>query len=114
MPPPGPGPMPPPGPGVVSPPGPGPVSPPGPTPAPGPAPKTRFFGVHRLDPQKYGKDFAVVVDEVLQRLATAGADLEVRLEISATKPDGFGDDVVRTVSENAGTLRFEQAGFEEE
>jgi hypothetical protein len=48
------------------------------------------------------------------RLATAGADLEVRLEISATKPDGFGDDVVRTVSENAGTLRFEQAGFETE
>ncbi|WP_409330381.1 Swt1 family HEPN domain-containing protein [Trujillonella humicola] len=84
--------------------------------APGstPAPKTRFFGVHQLDPQKYGKDFAVVVDEVLQRLTAAGAQLEVRLEISATKAEGFSDDVVRTVSENAGTLRFEQAGFERE
>jgi hypothetical protein len=62
--------------------------------------------VHRLDPQKYGKDFAVVVDEVLQRLSATGADLEVRLEISATARDGFGDDIVRTVSENAATLRF--------
>jgi hypothetical protein len=77
-----------------------------------PAAKTRFFGVHRLDPQRYGKDFAVVVDEVLQRLSAAGAQLEVRLEISATKADGFSDDVVRTISENAGTLRFEQSGFE--
>ncbi|SEL77003.1 hypothetical protein SAMN04515665_1196 [Blastococcus sp. DSM 46786] len=65
-----------------------------------------------LDPQTYGKDFAVVVEGVLQRLSATDAQLEVELEISATTADGFGDDVVRTVSENAGTLRFEQSGFE--
>jgi hypothetical protein len=53
--------------------------------------------VLRLDPQKYGKDFAVVVDEVLQHLSAAGAELEMRLEISATSVEGFSDDVVRTV-----------------
>lgn len=90
----------------------GPPPPPPPQLDPGPAPRTRFFGVRTLDPQRYGKDFAVVVEEVLQRLSATGAQLEVRLEISATKADGFGDDVVRTVSENAGTLHFEQSGFE--
>jgi hypothetical protein len=94
-------------------PGPGPTPPPPPPPTrPGPAPRTRFFGVRTLDPQKYGKDFAVVVEEVLQRLSATEAQLEVKLEISATKSDGFGDDVVRTVSENAGTLRFDQSGFD--
>ena len=103
-------------PGPTPPPGPGPTPPPpgrGPTP-PRPTQKTRFFGVRTLDPQRYGRDFQVVFDEVLQRLSATGAQLEVRLEISATKADGFGDDVIRTVSENAGTLRFEQSGFEAE
>jgi hypothetical protein len=110
-----PGPTPPPGSGPTPPPGPGPTPPPGPGPtAPTSAGKTRFFGVRTLDPQRYGRDFQLVFDEVLQRLSATGAQLEVRLEISATKADGFGDDVIRTVSENAGTLRFEQSGFEEQ
>ena len=46
-----------------------------------------------------GEDSAVVVDEVLQRLAAADADLEVRLKISDTTRDGVSDDVVCTVSE---------------
>lgn len=67
-----------------------------------------------LDPQCYGRDFQVVFDEVLQRLSASGAHVEVRLEISATKAGGFDDDVMHTVLENAGTLRFEQSGFETE
>lgn len=35
------------------------------------------------------------------------------LEIEATAPDGFDEARVRTVSENATTLKFEQSGFEE-
>jgi len=31
----------------------------------------------------------------------------------ATAPDGFDDSKVRTVAENATTLKFEQSGFEE-
>ncbi len=39
--------------------------------------------------------------------------LNVTIEIEATTPDGFDDAKVRTVSENAATLKFEQSGFEE-
>jgi hypothetical protein len=37
--------------------------------------------------------------------------LNVTIEIEATAPEVFDD--VRTVSENAATLKFEQSGFEE-
>jgi hypothetical protein len=39
--------------------------------------------------------------------------LNVTVEIEATTPDGFDDAKVRTVSENAATLKFEQSGFED-
>ncbi|MGV1010496.1 MAG: hypothetical protein ACOYBY_18160 [Dermatophilaceae bacterium] len=39
-------------------------------------------------------------------------DLRVTLEIEATTATGFDDNRVRTVSENAATLKFEQSGFE--
>jgi hypothetical protein len=41
------------------------------------------------------------------------ADVEIRIEITAKTEDGFADDVVRTVTENARTLRFEQHDFDE-
>jgi hypothetical protein len=40
--------------------------------------------------------------------------VEIKLEISADIPTGVPDDVVRTVTENAKTLKFEQHGFEED
>lgn len=39
--------------------------------------------------------------------------VEVRLEIAATSEKGFDDDVVRTVTENARTLKFDHHEFEE-
>ena len=42
------------------------------------------------------------------------ADVEITLEIHATVPEGIPDNVVRTISENAATLKFDQFGFEEE
>ncbi len=36
------------------------------------------------------------------------------LEIDATIPDGAPDHVVRTVTENSRTLKFESHGFENE
>lgn len=86
-------------------------------PADGPVPvvaKRRFFGSRTLSPDRYAADFAKVTQEVLQHLAAVpGVQLEVRLEVSAVAPDGFPDDKVRTVGENATTLKFEQSGFEE-
>jgi hypothetical protein len=36
------------------------------------------------------------------------------VEIRATKSDGFPDDKVRVVNENARTLKFDQFGFEKD
>lgn len=79
-----------------------------------PPKKTRFFGSKELDQQRYAVDFKKVAEEVLAHLAaTPGANLSVRIEIEATTPQGFDETKIRTVSENARTLKFEQSDFEE-
>ncbi len=101
----------PPSPGEDAAPGPGPS--PDPTPAPTPG-KTRYFGSKRLQPDRYASDFKKLADEVLGPLGTTpGVTLNVTIEIEATAPNGFDDGKVRTVSENATTLKFEQTGFED-
>jgi hypothetical protein len=106
----------PPGPGPV---GPGPVPPVvGPTPPlppPGPTAPTRYFGVFRLDPERYARDLTRVSQEVLHQLAAVeGSRIEVSVEIQAVSADGFPDDKIRVVLENARTLGFEQSSFEDE
>jgi len=91
---------------------------PGLSPEPGlgpePSARTRFFGSKRLQADRYASDFKKLADEILGPLgATPGVTLSVTVEIEATTPDGFDDAKVRTVSENAATLRFEQGGFEQ-
>jgi predicted AAA+ superfamily ATPase len=80
-----------------------------------PAPRnTRFFGTVRLDPERYGRDINRLYQEVIQHLAAPeGVDLEITVEITASKKDGFPDDKTRIVSENARTLKFDQYGFED-
>jgi hypothetical protein len=97
-------------------PGVGPEPRPGPEPGPGPEPpgRTRFFGSKRLQADRYASDFKKLADEILGPLgATPGVTLNVTIEIEATAPEGFDDAKVRTVSENASTLKLEQSGFEE-
>ena len=75
---------------------------------------TRFFGTVRLDPERYGRDINRLYQEVIQHLAAPeGVDLEITVEITASKKDGFPDDKTRIVSENARTLKFDQFGFED-
>jgi Swt1-like HEPN/Protein of unknown function (DUF499) len=79
-----------------------------------PPAKTRFFGSKRLQADRYASDFKKIADEVLAPLgATDGVTLNVTIEVDATSPNGFDDAKVRTVSENATTLKFEQSGFED-
>jgi predicted AAA+ superfamily ATPase len=74
----------------------------------------RFFGTVRLDPERYGRDINRLYQEVIQHLAAPdGVDLEIIVEITASKKDGFPDDKTRIVSENARTLKFDQYGFED-
>jgi hypothetical protein len=50
---------------------------------------------------------------VLQHLAAqAGVELHLRIEIEALAREGFDDSRIRTVSENARTLKFDQSSFE--
>ncbi|RNM12122.1 DUF499 domain-containing protein [Nocardioides pocheonensis] len=77
-------------------------------------PKTRFYGVKTLNSDKIAMDFKNIADEVIANLrADEGTELTVRIEIEATNTTGFEDGKVRTVSENAKTLKFDQSGFEE-
>lgn len=84
----------------------------------GPPPTTvvrRFHGVARIDPVRVNKEVADIVEHVLQHLAgLPRAEIEVTLEIHADVPDGVPDHVVRTVTENARTLKFRDHGFETE
>lgn len=85
-------------------------------PLPPQAPKlVRYYGRAKIDPQRVARETSVIIEEVIQRLTSQmGAEVEVSLEIKATKRDGFDDQTVRTVSENSRTLRFETFDFEEE
>lgn len=77
-------------------------------------PKTRFYGVKTLNSDKIAQDFKNIADEVLANLrADEGTALIVRIEIEAKNESGFTDGKIRTVSENAHTLKFDQSGFEE-
>ncbi len=60
-------------------------------------------------------DASRIADEVITHLVgLVGASVTVTLEIEADIPDGAPDTVVRTVTENSRTLKFDQAGFERE
>lgn len=81
-----------------------------------PAPKnTRFFGTVQVDPERYVRALNNLHQEVIERLAAAGdVELEISVEIRAVKKDGFPEGTVRTVSENARTLKFDpSSGFED-
>ena len=78
------------------------------------APK-RFYGTVHLNPMRLSSEAGIIGQEVVQRLqAILGADVKITLDIEADIPDGVPDHVVRIVSENARTLKFENFGFEGE
>jgi len=74
---------------------------------------TRYYGRVAVDAQRVNKEIGLIVEEVVQRLTSqVGCNVEITLEISARKPDGFDEGTVRTISENSRTLKFEQFEFE--
>ena len=80
-----------------------------------PAQPKRFHGSVTLDAARVGRDASRVADEVISHLSgLMGATVRVTLEIEAEIPDGAPDNVVRTVTENGRTLRFDSQGFEKE
>jgi len=75
----------------------------------------RFHGSVELDPTRVGRDAGRIADEVISHISgLVGANVKVTLEIEAEIPNGAPDNVVRTVTENARTLKFKNQGFEKE
>jgi hypothetical protein len=75
----------------------------------------RFYAMVRLDPERYQRDFAKIAQEIVTNLAgQLGTEVELTLEILATNEAGFPDALLRTVNENARTLKLDQFGFERE
>lgn len=83
--------------------------------SPAPVLPRRFHGTVHLDPTRVGRDASRIADEVIAHLVgQVGAEVTVTLEIDAKLPRGATDQVVRTVTENGRTLKFESQGFERE
>jgi len=84
---------------------------PPPPPSKAPQPK-RYFAAAELNPTKAGLEFTTLMQEVAQHFTRdPGTKVSIRVEIEAERPDGFNDTTVRTVSENARTLKFKQSEF---
>ena len=79
-----------------------------------PAKPKRFHGSVKLDATRVGRDAGRIGDEVIAHLVgLMGSRVTVTLEIAAEIPTGVPENVVRTVTENARTLKFTDQGFEE-
>jgi Protein of unknown function (DUF499) len=76
----------------------------------------RFHGTVTLDATRVGRDAGRIADEVIAHLAgMVGCTVKVTLDIEAQIAAGAPDNVVRTVTENSCTLKFDPAsGFEQE
>jgi len=75
----------------------------------------RYYGRAAIDPKRVNKVIGNIVEEVLEHLTSdKDCTVNVSLEIEAKKTEGFSEDIIRTVSENCHTLKFDDFGFEEE
>jgi hypothetical protein len=76
--------------------------------------KKQFYGSIELDPIQAKKQFADLVDEVVQQFTIRpGVKVKIAIEIQADSPTGFDDGLQRAVKENCKVLRFKNAEFEE-
>jgi hypothetical protein len=74
----------------------------------------RFHGSARIDATRLSRDVDVIASSVVQHLSgLLDAKVTITVEIEAEIPSGAPDNVVRTVTENCRTLKFENSGFEE-
>lgn len=66
-----------------------------------------------IDPQRVNREVGIIVDQIIERLVSnPGTNVQIRIEISASNPDGFDDSTVRTIKENSCTLKFNNFDFE--
>ena len=67
-----------------------------------------------LDARRLGRDASRIAEEVVQHLSSiVGADVQITLDIQAGLPENASDKLVRDVTENCRTLKFDDFGFVE-
>src|SRR5262249_27549956 len=72
----------------------------------------RFYGVISVDPERLGRDAGRIAEEVVAHLnGVVGTETEIVIEIRSVNNEGFPEEVVRIVNENAITLRFRHHDF---
>lgn len=75
--------------------------------------KKQFYGSTELDPIQAKKQFADLVDEVVQQFTIRpGVKVRIAIEIQADSAAGFDDGLQRVVKENCNVLKFKSAEFE--
>ncbi len=75
--------------------------------------KKQFYGSVDLDPILAKKQFADIVDEIVQNFTTrTGVAVKISVEIQAESGAGFDTSMQRTVKENSKVLRFKNSEFE--
>ena len=73
----------------------------------------RFYGSVQLDPLQAPLQVKTISAEIIQHLQSLmDAEVTISLEIEAHFPDAVPEQVIRTVSENARTLKFRSFEFE--
>jgi predicted AAA+ superfamily ATPase len=78
-----------------------------------PGAPTRFYGRISLEPVRMLRDLGEIAEAIVAQLGRADADIKITVEVEARATEGFPDEVRRTVSENARTLKFESHEFED-
>lgn len=75
--------------------------------------KKQFYAGIELDPIQAKKQFADLVDEVVQQFTIQpGVKVKISIEIQAESTSGFDESIQRTVRENCKVLKFRSAEFE--
>ena len=75
--------------------------------------KKQFYASIDLDPIQAKRQFADVVDEVVQQFTLRpGVKVRIAIDIEAKSSTGFDDGLQRTVKENCNVLKFKSAEFE--
>jgi predicted AAA+ superfamily ATPase len=76
--------------------------------------KKRFFGNIELDPLMAKANFQDIMDEIINQFtADMNVNVKISVEIEATTPTGFDENIQRAVKENCSQLKFDTAEFEE-
>ena len=73
----------------------------------------RFYMSAELDNTRIGRDVQRLVEEVINHISSLdNCNLNITLEVSAERDEGFSTTTIRTVSENCRTLKVKDFGFE--